>query len=120
MTFFLVAHPNAVAFLEVALNLVLGLNQYRGITLILQDVKIPIFVPPWCRSDSPLLTPRHDREKHWTSSEIQCSTSKQEKSRVLRTDEEILKDLLPELGFARRGVRIETAIRNAIDQFRST
>jgi very-short-patch-repair endonuclease len=36
----------------------------------------------------------------------------------LRTDEEILRDLLPELGFNRRGVRIETAIRNAIRQFR--
>lgn len=37
----------------------------------------------------------------------------------LRTDEEILRDLLPELGFNRRGVRIETAIRHAIRQFRS-
>ena len=37
----------------------------------------------------------------------------------LRTDEEILRDLIPELGFNRRGVRIESAIRNAIKQFRS-
>jgi very-short-patch-repair endonuclease len=36
----------------------------------------------------------------------------------LRTDEEILRDLLAELGFNRRGVRIETAIRSAIRQFR--
>ncbi len=32
----------------------------------------------------------------------------------LRTDEQIMEDILPELGFSRRGVRIETAIRDAI------
>ena len=32
----------------------------------------------------------------------------------LRTDEQIMEEILPELGFSRRGVRIETAIRDAI------
>jgi very-short-patch-repair endonuclease len=38
---------------------------------------------------------------------------------LLRTDEEILRDLVPELGFSRRGARIETAVRNAIRFFRA-
>jgi very-short-patch-repair endonuclease len=36
----------------------------------------------------------------------------------LRTDEQILSDILPELGFSRRGVRIETALRDAIRRYR--
>jgi hypothetical protein len=37
----------------------------------------------------------------------------------LRTDEEIVSEMLSVLGFARRGVRIESAIRNAIFVTRS-
>jgi hypothetical protein len=37
----------------------------------------------------------------------------------LRTDDQIIDEIVPELGFSRRGVRIETAIRSAIALWRS-
>lgn len=37
----------------------------------------------------------------------------------LRTDEEIMEELLPELGFSRRGARIEAALRYLLDRLRS-
>lgn len=37
----------------------------------------------------------------------------------LRTDEEIIEEMIPELGFSRRGPRIEAAIRSALDVMRS-
>jgi hypothetical protein len=36
----------------------------------------------------------------------------------LRTDEQIIEEMIPMLGFARRGVRIESAIRYAIRHYR--
>jgi hypothetical protein len=37
----------------------------------------------------------------------------------LRTDDHIIDEIVPVLGFSRRGVRIENAIRNAIALWRS-
>ena len=37
----------------------------------------------------------------------------------LRTDDQIIDEIVPILGFSRRGIRIESAIRNAIGIFRS-
>jgi hypothetical protein len=37
----------------------------------------------------------------------------------LRTDDEIIDEIVPVLGFSRRGVRIENAIRNALALWRS-
>jgi len=36
----------------------------------------------------------------------------------LRTDDEIIEELLPELGFSRRGARIETVLRDLLNQLR--
>jgi metal-responsive CopG/Arc/MetJ family transcriptional regulator len=36
----------------------------------------------------------------------------------LRTDEEIVDELVDELGFSRRGARIESALRSAVDAYR--
>jgi len=36
----------------------------------------------------------------------------------LRSDDEIIDEIIPILGFSRRGVRIESAIRNALAQRR--
>ena len=38
----------------------------------------------------------------------------------LRTDEEIIELMIPELGFSRRGPRIEAAIRSALDLMRAS
>jgi hypothetical protein len=40
--------------------------------------------------------------------------------RRLRTDEEIIEELIPELGFSRRGPRIEATIRSALDVMRAS
>ncbi len=37
----------------------------------------------------------------------------------LRTDEEILKEMVPELGFKRRGARIDRVVQTAIKRVRS-
>jgi len=37
----------------------------------------------------------------------------------LRTDEEIIEQLLPELGFSRRGARIEAVLRYLLDRLRN-
>jgi len=39
--------------------------------------------------------------------------------RRLRTDEEIIEELLPELGFTRRGARIEAVLRDLLDRLRN-
>jgi hypothetical protein len=38
----------------------------------------------------------------------------------LRTDEEIIEEMIPELGFSRRGPRIEAAIRSALEAMRAS
>jgi hypothetical protein len=38
----------------------------------------------------------------------------------LRTDEEIIEEMIPELGFSRRGPRIEAAIRSVLDVMRAS
>lgn len=37
----------------------------------------------------------------------------------LRTDDEIIEELLPELGFRRRGVRIETVLKSVLEEYRN-
>jgi hypothetical protein len=38
----------------------------------------------------------------------------------LRTDDEIISEMVSVLGFSRRGARIETAIRNAVQAYRAS
>jgi very-short-patch-repair endonuclease len=66
--------------------------------------------PNICRYDT--ITDYSERELMDIVSWIQCDGH-------LRTDEEIIEELLPELGFHRRGVRIEGVLKSVLEKHRN-